>query len=142
MKGDERSAFVMIRTRFAQRVVLVISGACVACFMTIRFRNCLILAFHIEAESPLSPSNSHCNFTCANLDRYPIPIRHILWSIRHILWSMDTEFVRCRTCEGTLRVETATDVRTGLTVEQFVCTNCGQRWCSECAKVRPMAVAN
>lgn len=54
---------------------------------------------------------------------------------------MDAEFLRCRTCEGPLRVESAIDVPTGLTVEQYVCVNCGQRWCSACAKAGPMAAA-
>jgi hypothetical protein len=55
---------------------------------------------------------------------------------------MGTEPHQCRTCDGTLRVETAIDL-TGLTVEQFVCFNCGRRWCSECVeeKPRPMTVA-
>jgi hypothetical protein len=39
---------------------------------------------------------------------------------------MDAEFLRSRTCEGPLRVESAIDMPTGLTVEQYVCVNCGQ----------------
>ena len=55
-------------------------------------------------------------------------------------WSMHNEHtMRCKKCQGTLRVETAIDLLTGLVIELYVCFNCGRR--SERAKPRPMTTA-
>jgi hypothetical protein len=48
--------------------------------------------------------------------------------------------LRCKKCGGTLRVETATDLHSGLIIRQYVCFNCGRRWHSE-KEPRPLTAA-
>ena len=47
---------------------------------------------------------------------------------------------RCQKCQGSLRLETAIDLVSGIRILQYVCFNCGRRWHEE-KEPRPLSAA-